>query len=260
MDTLPPFHQGFNIQFASGHIAKAVLVNPEDDPLVAYHLLGFRHAYPVIFVSGGASHMEEKDRRLIDTMMEAVAQFAQERGAIVIDGGTEAGIMELIGSTRAKGKYTFPLIGVSPIGKVAYPGYDNPEKEAMLQDDHTHFILVNAHEWGGETEMIIHLAHTVCGDGKLASVGVLVNGGKIALHEVYLGSATEHKLPFIVLEGSGRVADEISTAFRTGKSTQRVLQAILKGGDIRLVATVEGADAMRQRLTEIFARKPVKKK
>jgi hypothetical protein len=59
-------------------------------------------------------------------------------------------------------------------------------------------------------------------------------------------------LSIIVLEGSGRAADEISTAFRTGKANQVVLRAIIKGGDVQLVGTSEGPKAMRAKLAKKF--------
>jgi hypothetical protein len=55
-----------------------------------------------------------------------------------------------------------------------------------------------------------------------------------------------------VLEGSGRAADEISTAYRTGKTNQAVLQAILAGGNIELVGTSEGPDGLRRKLAQKF--------
>lgn len=258
MNKRPALHQRFTIQFESGQSAEAVLIAPEDDPVIPVQMFGFTEPRPAIFVSGGASDMSEDDKRLIETMIDRVAQYAQERNAIIIDGGTEAGIMEIIGATRDRHAFGFPLIGVSPIGKVSYPGYKNSGEEATLEDNHTHFVLVDSEEWGDESAVILHLAHTLCGDGALPSVGILVNGGKIALHDVFLGTTSEHKMPFIVLEGSGRAADAISTAFRSGKTTQKIVQAILKGGDIRLVATIEGPDVLQKTLDEIFARKSVK--
>ena len=72
------------------------------------------------------------------------------------------------------------------------------------------------------------------------------------MQEVYLATTHERKMSIIVLEGSGRAADDISTAFRTGKANQKILQAILAGGDIQLVGTIEGPDAMRAKLVAKF--------
>ncbi len=258
MTNLPAHHTCFNIQFDKGHTAKAVRIPSKADPSTALKLLGLEQKRPVIFVSGGASKMDEQDRRLIRDMIKTVAQFADEHNAIIVDGGTEAGVMQLVGEIRAKNNLTFPLIGVSPIGKVAWPGHQNAGSDTQLNDLHTHFILVDGDNWGDESETILHLSYKICDDGKLPAAAILINGGKIALYDMYLASTTQYRLSIIVLEGSGRAADEISMALRTGKSTLRIVQAILKGGDIQLVATTQGPDMMRQVLNDIFEKRKKK--
>lgn len=250
---MPVKNSRFKIRFANNQSAEAVCVAPQADPLWIAEMFGFTTPHPSIFISGGASLMTEDDQRRTNEMMGAVAQFAHEHNAIVITGGTESGVMQLIGAKRLEQGYNFPLIGVCPLGKVAYPGYENPDSEAHLEDSHSHFVLVVGDEWGDESEMIVRLTHAIAG-GIMSSVGILVNGGRIARNEVYLATTRNLKLPMIVLEGSGRFADELATAFRTGKTNQMILQAILQGGDIQLVATVEGPGKMLEKLKELFAR------
>lgn len=251
---MPTKNSRFRIRFSAEQYAEAVCVSPQVDPLWIAEMFGFRSPRPSIFISGGASLMSEDDQRRTSEMMEAVGRFAQETSAVIITGGTESGVMQLIGTKRHEKGYTFPLIGVAPLGKVRYPGYDNPNSEAELEDSHSHFVLVTGSEWGDESETIVRLTHSLAG-GVMASVGILINGGKIARNEVYLATTKDLKLPMIVLEGSGRFADELATAFRTGKTNQMILQAILQGGDIQLVATVEGPDKMLGKLREVFERK-----
>ncbi len=251
-NTLPAKNISFNLAFTNGNRARAVRVTAETDPEQIARILGFQEPQPSIFISGGAGMMSETDKKMVDRILAEVAAFAEEKKAIIIDGGTESGIMQMVGDARQKSNYKFPLLGISPLGKVSFPGYKNPNEEAYLEDSHSHFVLVDAESWGDESRMIVQLTHVLSGRGKMPAVGVLINGGKIAMHEVYLASTKDLKLAMIVLEGSGRAADEISTAFRTGKTNQRILQAILAGGDIQLVATVEGPDAMRAKLNSRF--------
>lgn len=248
---MPAKNTKFMIAFEGGHTASAVCVAPTADPIWISEKFGLIAPQPAIFISGGASYMTPDDQERTTQMMEAVAEFAEERKAVVITGGTESGVMQLIGDMRRNNGYKFPLIGVAPLGKIAFPSYDNPNKEADLEDSHSHFVLVLANEWGDESEMIVRLTHTIS-RGEMPAVGILINGGKIAQHEVYLATTKDVKLPMIVLEGSGRFADDLATAVRTGKTNQRILQAILQGGDIKLVATVEGPQKMRATLVERF--------
>lgn len=252
MGSLPNLNSVFTIQFPNGNTAKAIRTLPEAHPSFLLSVLGFLPPQPILFISGGAAGMSEYDKTQTQLMLEAVAQFAEEHGVTLIDGGTESGIMKMCGDIRINNNYTFPLIGVSPLGLISYPNYPNPAATAQLEDGHTHFILIDGDEWGVESEMIINLTHTMSGTGKInrkPAAGILINGGKIAMKEIYLATTRDNqKLPVIVLDGSGRAADEISTAFRTGRTNQVILRAILRGGDIQLVGTNEGAEAIRKQL------------
>lgn len=254
MSELPVHNKPFDMQFENGQSAHAVRVVADAKAAIVYRLLGFKDPCPAIFVSGGASKMSETDRKRTEEIIKGIVLFAEERKAIIIDGGTESGIMKMIGDTRGAVGYQFPLIGVSPLGKVSYPGYKNPNEEAFLEDSHSHFVLVDGDEWGVESRMIVALTHAITGNGKKPAVGILINGGQIAMQEVYLASTRRQKMPMIVLEGSGRAADEISTAFRTGKANRSLIQEILAGGDIVLVGTAEGPAAMRVNLMRKFER------
>lgn len=255
MDSLPEHNKIFTVRFANEQTAQAVRVSPEANPADILRLLGFTEPNPVLFISGGASKMSDEDKQRTHEMIASVCQFADENDILVLDGGTESGIMKMLGDTRHASGYGFPLVGVSPLGRVSYPGYDNPRQQATLEDNHSHFVLVDGPEWGDESEMIVKLAYAASGKTKPA-VGILINGGKIAMQEVYLATTIRKDgMAIIVLEGSGRAADEISTAFRTGKSSQRILKAILSGGDIQLVGTIEGPEAIQGKLASKFLQK-----
>ena len=76
------------------------------------------------------------------------------------------------------------------------------------------------------------------------------------LRSIMEGTATakgDHKIPILVLEGSGRFAQELATAFRTGHANQRILKAIIQGGDIKLLATGEGVETMVEKLESHFS-------
>ncbi|MGJ3237261.1 MAG: hypothetical protein ACFE0Q_01000 [Anaerolineae bacterium] len=244
----------FTIQFTSDRAAPAINVPVNADPQIIIQAFGLSVPRPTIFISGGASAMSEDDiertRVLID---ECVAEFAQEKSITVIDGGTEAGVMDMIGDARRDRGYNFPLIGVAPRQKVEYPGFKGADPEAVLQDGHSHFVLVESDEWGGETNMIITLTKAVASQ-KAPMVGILVNGGKIAEREAYLASAIgENRMPLIIIDGSGRTADNISTAFKTQRSDSAIIRAIIQGADLRLTALHDGKPALRRELDKIFA-------
>jgi hypothetical protein len=249
-DTQPQHDQRFAVTFDNGHKADIVRVSLNTEGKRIAEMLNLSAPQPVIFITGGAGYMSDDDKHLTMEIIRTIAEFAERQNAVVIDGGTESGIMQMIGDARKDAGYAFPLVGVAPMGKVSFPGYRNPKEEAYLEDSHSHFVLVDGEDWGVESEVIIRLTRSLSNDRRLPAVGVLINGGKIASQEVYL--AVSKQLPMLILEGSGRFADEVATAFKTGKANQRIIQAILSGGDIQIVSTVEGPDAMRKKLEARF--------
>lgn len=247
----------YNIIFPGGKTAKALYVSKTVSPAEVIERLSLTIPTAAIFLTGGAGLMSDSDLRLTEQFITVLAQFAQEQGATVVDGGTESGIMQMMGQARALHSLTFPLIGVAPLSKVEYPGYLNSAKEADLNPDHTHFVFVDGDNWGDESELILGLTRTLAAHmqpGQKPALGILINGGSVSRKEVYLAATKELHLPMIIIEGSGRAADEIATVMKTGRTSKRILQAILAGGDIQLVATAQGPGALRTMLESKFKR------
>lgn len=245
----------FEIHFEEGRTSTAIHVEQGTPGDAILEALKIDVPAPCIFISGGAGGMSPEDiaktRQIMD---QGVAKFASQNGITVIDGGTESGVMQMIGEARRKNDYNFPLIGVAPFGKIQYPGHENNENEAELDSNHSHFVLVDSDEWGGESQTIIDLTRATSGNKQKHALGILINGGKIAQHDIYLATAKgDQKIPILVLEGSGRFAQELATAFRTGHANQQILKAIIQGGDIKLLATGEGVDTMREKLEAHFS-------
>lgn len=246
----PNYMQLFQIHFANDNSALAVRVSPNTNPEDIIRVLGLE-SRPTLFVTGGAAGMSDEDYRRTEEIVGAIADFAQENQITVIDGGTESGVMQMFGEARRQRQNSFTLVGVAPAPKVSYPGYVNPMAEAELEDSHSAFVLVDTPEWGGESEMLVRLPKALAGTENRVC-GVLINGGKIAAQDVII--AVSRELPILVLEGSGRFADEVAAAFKTGQANQAILRAILAGGDIQLVSTLDGSAAMRAKLEKRYTR------
>ena len=103
----------FTINFADGQFAPAMRIAPKGDPLRIIDVFNLITPRPTIFISGGASAMSDEDiertRILID---ECISVFAEEKKITVIDGGTEAGVMDMIGDAREKNKYKYAKLKV----------------------------------------------------------------------------------------------------------------------------------------------------
>src|SRR5690349_13118180 len=78
---------------------------------------------PVVALVGGASGMDERTQlELAGVLRDAVVVAVDRRGAAVVDGGTDAGVMRMIGRARAERAGTFPLVGVAVEATVRLPG------------------------------------------------------------------------------------------------------------------------------------------
>jgi hypothetical protein len=130
-----------------------------------------------------------------------IARLAEETGSVIVDGGTQAGIMKEIGRHRKRNKYSFPLVGV-----VFDSLLMKEEPESILDPNHTHFFLIPGEDWGDESAWISKIATVIAGDKK--SITVLVNGGQISRTDV--GYSTLEDRPTFVMRGTGRMADDIT--------------------------------------------------
>jgi hypothetical protein len=160
--------------------------------------------------------------------------------------------MQLMGEARRNHNYQFPLIGVAPSNQVKYPGHDNPTGYD-LDPGHSHFVLTHDGDFGDETDMIIDLSEALTEEGKKPLLGMIVNGGDIVRQEVYrLATDSDSNLALLVLEGSGRFADELAAAKRSGQSDNDVLKAIIEKGKVELISVNDGPEALRSRLVSYF--------
>lgn len=167
----------------------------------------------VVVLVGGAGGIKWLEKFPMRKAVGIVAQLAEETQSVVIDGGTQAGIMTEIGKQRKRNKFSFPLIGV------VFDSLLMKEKpESILDSNHTHFFLIPGDDWGDESGWISKIATAITSDAKTTlatgipniqkSITVLINGGNISRTDVEY-SLLENR-PTFVMRGTGRMADEIT--------------------------------------------------
>lgn len=239
----------FVICFPEAMPSLAVRASNDDDPAEIAGLLDLYDPRLALLILGGSVDMDAEDsHNLRNTLEQGLAEYAQANHLAIIDGGTDAGVMQLIGNIRADKGFSFPLIGVAPINLVRYPGYENPDGYE-LNVGHSHFIFTDEGDWGDETDMMVRFTQCLSTERDLYAVAIIINGGKIVRQETYRLALTERlKMPVIVLEGSGRFADTLAEAIHRGDSDDAELQAIITKGNIHLANVADGPDALRQTL------------
>lgn len=242
----------FRLTFSNGLRADAIRVNNSSELPSALRELGIRYPRPALVLVGGAGGMSEADlTKLRSLFVESLVPVIQTLGAAVVDGGTDAGVMRLMGEARAVTSAMFPLIGVSAAGTVVLPNTatSNPDA-APLEPHHTHFVLVPGDQWGDESPWLSDTAGALA-DGK-PSVTVLVNGGAIAWKDV--SESVKARRFVVVVAGSGRTANKLTAALR-GEPTDERARDLIASGLVQAINPAEGFDRFRKVIEGILSTK-----
>jgi hypothetical protein len=244
------------IHFPQGTQADVLLPPSGTDPDILLSALALPTPQAVIMLAGGAGRMTQSTyERLQYLFTQGFAPLATRLNALIIDGGTQAGVMALIGESVAGQAHKPILLGVSPRGKVIYPGklaQDGQTEAVPLDPNHSHFVLVETDEWGGETATMYALAEAF--SRHCPSVAILANGGSIAKNEV-IYNVRQHR-PIIVAEGSGRFSDEVAQAWhkRPAIPDDPLLAEVIAQGDLHLFPLTGSLQQLEQLLHRLLQR------
>jgi hypothetical protein len=186
----------------------------------------------LILLIGGADKLDEQlTSRLTQLFSRGIARAAADAEALIIDGGTQAGVMQIMGQSVVDRGRKSSLLGVAPAGKVTYPGGPPVagNDSAPLDPNHSHFVLVDGNEWGSETGTLFEVAAGF----NVPVLAILVNGGTIAKDELL--QSVRRNWPVIVIEGSGRLADEVAGLKKEPSEIEDpMLAEIVEEGDLRI--------------------------
>ena len=120
------------ISFQNANQAKLITTTADAPTDEILNSLEIKPPGALILILGGAAGIDESLKpRLLALFSRSIARAAIETGAVIIDGGTKAGVMELMGQAVADQGRKSILLGVAPSGKVTYP--EGPE-EGSIED------------------------------------------------------------------------------------------------------------------------------
>ena len=235
------------IHFPNGNRASFVNAPSRADAAAVIAALQIPKPRTLLVLIGGADELDQNLTSQLDQLFSrGLARAAADTEALVMDGGTNAGVMALMGKAVADRGRATPLLGVAPAGKVTYPGgpADGSIAEgAPLDANHSHFVLVEGSEWSSGNEMMFKLANEL-GAGSTV-ITVLVNGGPATKDEVL--RSVRQGWPIIVIQGSGRLADEIIELSKKGQTEDPVMTEIISEGNL-LVFPLRGSPAELRKL------------
>ena len=207
--------------------------------------IGLRPPRPTIAVVGGVNIDDTYVSKLQVFFCNVLAPLAQSCQAVVVDGGTNFGIMKFMGQARASIDGTFPLVGVMPAEKILEPGR-MPNLE--LETNHTHFVLSPGNEWGDESPWLARVVSTISSDAP--SLTILANGGDIAWLDVAASIAQGRKV--VIMAGTGRTADKLAEDVRDCNEGQRLTKAFATYGLLHVLDIDSGEQSLRQSLLSLL--------
>ena len=197
---------------------------------------GLSEPRTTLVIVGGASGLDEDQKVQLNGLFHRVlAPLAEDLQLYVVDGGTDAGVMRLMGQARTSINGTFPLVGVAPRSLVNLPDHPVAHPDAStLEPNHTHCILVPGEKWGDESPWISEMATHLSGTHE--SMTILINGGSVTVKDAYASVNAGREV--VIVAGSGRVADDIVEALRykvvEGKTTDdpRIAKLVDKSDEL----------------------------
>jgi hypothetical protein len=168
---------------------------------------------PVLVLVGGASGLApEVARRLLDCFRVRLCPLLERLGAVVVDGGTDAGVMKVIALARQQAAARFALLGVAARGTLADPAADERAEacpgQARPEPRHDALLRVPGDAWGDEIPWMNRVAGMLARDAP--SVTLVAGGGGVTLLDVQASLGQGRAV--LALTGSGGVADRLAAA------------------------------------------------
>jgi len=174
--------------------------------------------------------------RLGRLLQDGLARVAAEEQITLVTGGSATGIFALLGQGLAQWGLEAPCIGVAVTGRVTWPGripgwlprrwFDRGH--IPLEPHHSHFVLVEANDWGQETATMYELVVALSQSGP--SLVVFAGGGRITMREMEANARLGQRM--ILLAGSGRITDTVLAAWAGERTDEARLTNIAQQGKI----------------------------
>lgn len=201
---------------------------------------------PVIIVSGGAATLDTAIKsRLRRLLTRGVARVAAQIDALIIDGGTRVGVMELMGHAVADLGQQSPLLGIAPAALVDVDQGSTTDR-APLDPHHSHFLLTSGESWGDEVNTMMDVAAAVA-NGKGVTM-VVAGGGPQTFTEVL--HAVRRRWPLLLVEGTGGITDQLVSLLQTSPSqtADPVVAEIIRDGELNVVPLHDSPDVLAAHL------------
>jgi hypothetical protein len=236
------------LELGPGRTAVVIGVERPEDAAAVIGALGLEAPRPTLAIVGGAAGLDEHELAGLAPVGVALMRAAAAAGAAIVDGGTDAGVMRLVGRAHAEAGARVPLVGVVVRALAALPGEPVVPPMVALEPGHTHFVLVPGSSWGDEAPWLASVAGMVAGGRP--SVTVLVNGGEIAWTDAAESTGAGRRV--LAVAGTGRAADALAAAVAGRPGDERAAE-LIRTGLVEAVALRDDAvPSLEERVEDIL--------
>lgn len=232
------------------HDVKVSFVDTEANIPLCLKELALVEARPTLVIVGGASGLDPGQQTQLRSLFNQVlAPLAEELQLHVVDGGTDAGVMSLMGHARASINGTFALVGVAPRCVVHLPDHKVTHPDAStLEPHHTHCILVPGNNWGDESPWLAEIATHLTGSHE--SVTILINGGSVTWQDAC--ASVDEGREIVVMAGSGRTADIMVNALNGKTVEDPRMGHLLSSGLMSSIGLEDSPAALKAAIRELL--------
>lgn len=237
-----------------GYTSKVIQITGFTELPNALQKLGLRSNQPTLVLVGGADQISSADYEHVQQLfLQVVVPVVEQSGAVVVDGGTNKGIMQLMGCARATLNTTFPVVGVAPIVKIRLPGVPvGRSATEFLEPNHTHFILVPGNDWGDESPWLARVS-SLLSQG-CPSFTLVINGGSATLMDAV--SSIREGRHTVLLSGSGRTADRLAAALKNpekGVEENEHVKEMLISGLLQAIDMNQSFEVTAEKLRQLLS-------
>jgi hypothetical protein len=164
---------------------------------------------PVLVVLGGAARLKKSvEAEFERTLRLGILPVIRALRGIVIDGGTDSGVMRAIGKVFGTDAPECKLIGVAPKGKIRRDSSHTMARTDKLESpapNHSDIVLVEGNEFGCELDALMELTERLSERSQV--LVIVAAGGKNTRSE--LARVRQMNWPVLVLTGTSGQADRL---------------------------------------------------
>jgi hypothetical protein len=212
--------------------------------------LGLPTKHPVIALAGTTTDLDPQLAARLYPFIRTLTATAADHDAVIVTGGTDAGVIRLLGLSRGSLPDPPTLVGVAPEQLIAGEGEAVAPGGAHADPNHDAVLLVPGTQWGDETPVLSRLVGEVA-RGQPA-VLVVIGGGAGALVECI--EHARRNRPIVVLSRSGRLADELADLrleVRDGRAADSGPPIAVR--DVHVIDLAESPSRLRNLLTLLLS-------